>query len=288
MTEANIKPRPVAIPDFIASDPRLGVDIAGVVMADLERSGLFLPVNPAAFPERFQNVNQQPRTRDWGASGAEALVVGQAQQGGDGRITVEYRLWDTVLGKPLDGKRYTHQNPRRLAHIIADQIYEKLTLEKGYFDTQIVFVDETGPKDRRVKRLAMMDQDGANVRTLSQGRELVLTPRFNPVAQEIAYMTYVGETPRVVIMNLATGQRDTVGNLPGMTFAPRFAPNGQRLVMSFGQGGDDADRRDGPAHASSRASSPRCSSASIRGPATPPTAARSCSRAIAKVASSST
>ena len=236
--QANIQPRPIAIPDFIATDPKLGRELAGVIAADLERSGLFKILNPAAFPERFTSAGQQPRTRDWAAAGAEALVVGQVSQGTDGRVQVEYRLWDPVLNRNIDGKRLANPAWRRLAHIAADQIYEKLTLEKGYFDTQIVFVDETGPKEKRIKRLAIMDQDGANVRTLSQGREIVLTPRFNPVKQEICFMTYVGETPRVVLMNLANGQREVLGNLPGSTFAPRFSPDGQRLVMSFGQGAD--------------------------------------------------
>jgi TolB protein len=234
--QANIRPRPIAVPDFASQDPRLGQELAGVLLADLERSGLFRPVPPAAYPERISGINQTPRTRDWAAAGAEALVAGQVTKLGDGRTQIEYRLWDTVLSRNIDGKRLANQSWRRLAHIAADQVYEKLTLEKGYFDTQIVFIDETGPKDKRIKRLAIMDQDGANVRLLSQGREIVLTPRFNPVSQEIAFMTYVGETPRVVLMNLANLQRQTVGNLPGMTFAPRFSPDGQRLLMSFGQG----------------------------------------------------
>ena len=233
---ANIQPRPIAIPDFISPDPQLGREIAGVIAADLERSGLFRLINPQAFPERFTSVSQTPRTKDWAASGVEALVVGQAAPGGDGRMQVEFRLWDTVLSRNIDGRRLVSTSMRKIAHITADQVYERLTLEKGYFDTQIVFVDETGPKDKRTKRLAIMDQDGFGVRTLSQGREIVLTPRFNPMKQEICFMTYVGESPRVVIMNLASGQREVVGNLPGTTFAPRFSPDGQRLVMSFGQG----------------------------------------------------
>ena len=231
-----IQARPIAIPDFISSDPALGKQIAGVVAADLVSSGLFKVVNIAAYPERFTNVAQTPRGKDWAAAGAEALVIGQVGQAQDGRIQVEYRLWDVVLNRNTDGKRLAHSNPRKLSHMAADLIYEKLTLEKGYFDTQIVFVDETGPKDKRTKRLAIMDQDGFGVRTLSQGREIVITPRFNPMKQEICFMTYVGEQARVVIMNLANGQRDVVGNLPGQTFAPRFSPDGQRLVMSFGPG----------------------------------------------------
>ncbi len=236
--EATFRPRPISVPDFISANPQLGRDVATVIAGDLERSGLFVLVNPAAFPERFSSISQKPRSRDWAAAGVEALVIGQVGQGADGRTQVEYRLHDVVTGKELDGKRFVNQAWRRISHMAADQIYEKLTLDKGYFDTQVVFVDETGPKDKRVKRLAIMDQDGANVRVLSQGRELVLTPRFNPMKQEICFMTYVGQQPRVVIMNLASSEREVLGNLPGMTFAPRFSPDGQRLVMSYGQGGD--------------------------------------------------
>jgi TolB protein len=233
-----IQPRPIAIPDFISQNPQLGREVAGVVAADLERSGLFKLLNPAGFPQRFNSINDAYRGKDWAAAGAEALVIGQVAQGSDGRVQAEYRLHDPVLQKPLDGKRFAHSQWRKVAHLAADAIYERLTGDKGYFDTQIVYVDETGPKDKRTKRLAIMDQDGANVRTLSQGREIVLTPRFNPVRQEICFMTYVGERPRVVIMNLATGQREVVGNLPGDTFGARFSPDGNRLVMSFQQAGD--------------------------------------------------
>jgi TolB protein len=240
--EATLKPRPIAVPEFLSEDPRLGTDVANVVAADLERSGLFQPLDRAAFIERLRDLNVAPRFLDWRSVGAEALVVGRTSLLPDGRIRAEFRLWDVVLGKPLAGQQFSTaaQNWRRVGHMIADQVYEKLTLEKGYFDTRIVFIDETGPKDRRLKRLTIMDQDGANVRLLSQGRELVLTPRFSPTSQEITYMSYAREQPRVVLMNLETGEREIVGDFPGMTFAPRFSPDGQRIVMSFQTGGDSS------------------------------------------------
>ncbi|MCL4768254.1 MAG: Tol-Pal system protein TolB [Hyphomicrobiaceae bacterium] len=240
--EANIRPRPIAIPEFLSDDPRLGAEIAGVVMADLESSGLFRPLDRSAFIERIRDLNVAPRFADWRSVGAEALVVGRVQPLADGRLRTEFRLWDVVLGKPLSGQQFSTVagNWRRIGHIIADQVYEKLTLEKGYFDTRIVFIDETGAKDRRLKRLAIMDQDGANVRMLSEGRELVLTPRFSPTSQEIAYMLYTREQPRVVLMKLETGAREVVGDFPGMTFAPRFSPDGQKIVMSFQVGSDSS------------------------------------------------
>jgi TolB protein len=233
--EANLRPRPIAIPPFLSDDPRLGAEIAGVIMADLESSGLFRPLDQRAFIEQIRDVNVAPRFADWRAVGAEALVVGRVHRLPDGRLRAEFRLWDVVLGKPLAGQQFSTiaANWRRIGHIIADQVYEKLTLEKGYFDTRIVFIDETGPKDNRLKRLAIMDQDGANVRMLTNGRELVLTPRFSPTSQEITYMQYTNDQPRVVLMRLDTGEREIVGDFPGMTFAPRFSPDGQRIIMSF-------------------------------------------------------
>jgi TolB protein len=240
--EANLRPRPIAIPAFFGEDPRLGADISNVVTADLESSGLFQPLDRAAFIEQVRDLAIAPRLADWRSVGAEALVVGRVGPLPDGRVRAEFRLWDVVLGKPLAGQQFSTSptNWRRIGHIIADQVYEKLTLEKGYFDTRVVFIDETGPKDRRLKRLAIMDQDGANLRFLSEGRELVLTPRFSPSSQDITYMSYTRDQPRVVLMNLDTGKREVVGDFPGMTFAPRFSPDGQRVVMSFQTGGDSS------------------------------------------------
>ena len=159
---------------------------------------------------------------------------------GDGRLKAEFRLWDVATGQQLTGQQYftSPEYWRRIAHIISDQIYERLTGEKGYFDSRVVFVDETGPAERRVKRLALMDQDGANVRYLTRGTDLVLTPRFSPSTQEITYMEFGQGDPRVYLLNIETGQREIVGNFPGMSFSPRFSPDGQRVIMSLQQGGN--------------------------------------------------
>ena len=236
--EANLRPRPIAVPYFFGDDPRLGAALADVIAADLERSGLFRPLDRAAFLQQLNNIDIAPRFADWRSIGAEALVVGRTVRLPDGRFRAQFRLWDVVLGKPLTGQYFSlpPQEWRRLGHLIADQIYQKLTLESGYFDTRVVFIDETGPKKGRLKRLAIMDQDGHNVRLLTNGRELVITPRFNPKRQEITFMSYVSGQPRVLMMDLASNQRQVVGDFPGMTFAPRFSPDGQRIVMSFQQG----------------------------------------------------
>ncbi|MET0638950.1 MAG: Tol-Pal system protein TolB, partial [Hyphomicrobium sp.] len=209
-TEGTIAPIPIAIPTFLGDDQQLAQQISGVVEADLERSGLFRPLDHASFLEQVRDVNAAPRFGDWRSIQADALVVGRVVSGGDGRVGAEFRVWDVAGGKQLTGQRFStaSRNWRRIGHMIADSVYERLTGEKGYFDTRIVFVDETGPKERRVKRLAIMDQDGANVRLLTQGQELVLTPRFSPTNQEITYMSYTSDQPRVFIMNLETGQRE--------------------------------------------------------------------------------
>ena len=239
ITQGTLKPIPIAVTEFLSEDPQFGLEVSDVVAADLERSGLFAPLDRASFIDRTRDLNAPPRFQDWRVINAQALVLGRASRSGDGRVIGEFRLWDVFTGRELASQRFavSQQEWRRLAHLIADQVYQRLTGERGYFDTQVVFIDETGPKDRRSKRLALMDQDGANVRLLSQGRELVLTPRFSPTSQEIAYLQYTGDQPRVFLMNLETGQRDLLGNFPGMSFAPRFSPDGRRVIMSIGEGG---------------------------------------------------
>ena len=243
ITQGTIQPLPIALPDFVgasAQDQELGRNISGVITNNLRRSGLFAPIDPQAFIERIVNVDAPPRFQDWRVINAQGLVTGRVGRQPDGRFRTEFRLWDVFAGQQLTGQQYFTQPEhwRRIAHIISDQIYERLTGEKGYFDTRIVFIDETGPKENRVKRLAIMDQDGANVRYLTRGDDLVLTPRFNPSTQEITYMSYGQGDPRVYLLNIETGQREIVGNFPGMTFAPRFSPDGQRVIMSLQQGGN--------------------------------------------------
>lgn len=229
-----VEPLPIAVTDFLSGD-QLGANITSVIAADLERSGLFAPINKGAFIEKISNPDASPRFEDWKVINAQALVTGRITKQPDGRLKAEFRLWDTFGGQQLIGQQFftTPDNWRRVAHIIADAIYERLTGEKGYFDTRIVFVDESGPAQKRVKRLAIMDQDGANVRYLSDGRDMALTPRFSPNRQEVTYMSFAGGQPRVYLLQLETGQRELVGNFPGMSIAPRFSPDGQKVVMSL-------------------------------------------------------
>src|SRR5580692_1258698 len=244
VTGGDVAPVPIAIPNFVAGTPgdaEVGAGVAQVITNNLKRSGLFAPIDPAAFIEKITNTDAAPQFQSWKAINAQALVVGRMTRQADGRLKAEFRLWDVATGQQLTGQQYftSPEYWRRIAHIISDQIYERLTGEKGYFDSRVVFVDETGPAERRVKRLTLMDQDGAksSIRYLTRGSDLVLTPRFSPSTQEITYMEFGQGDPRVYLMNIETGQREIVGNFPGMSFSPRFSPDGQRIIMSLQQGG---------------------------------------------------
>ena len=241
ITEGNFQPLPIAVPRFFAAgqdDGETANAVTQIITANLQRSGLFAPIDPTAYVERIASVDAVPRFPDWRTINAQALITGRIGRVADGRLQAEFRLWDVLAGQQLDGKQYltTTDNWRRIAHIISDAIYERLTGQGGYFDSRVVFVDETGPGERRIKRLAIMDQDGANVRYLTRGDDLVLTPRFSPSTQEITYMAYGQGDPRVYLYNIETGQREIVGNFPGMSFSPRFSPDGQRVIMSLQEG----------------------------------------------------
>jgi TolB protein len=245
VTQGNVQPLPIALPDFLSvgvPDPSTARGVTQIIASNLQRSGLFAPIDQAAYIERITNFSNTPRFADWRTINAQALVTGRLTRLPDGRLSADFYLWDVFAGSHLDGKSYQTppDNWRRVAHMISDAIYERLTGEKGYFDSRIVFVDESGPKERRVKRLALMDQDGGNLKYLTRGDDLVLTPRFSPSpsSQEITYMSYGQGLPRVYLLNIETGQREIVGNFPGMTFSPRFSPDAQRVVLSLQQGGN--------------------------------------------------
>jgi TolB protein len=231
------QPIPIAVADF-SGEGDLGPRISGIIGNNLTRSGYFQVLEKARFPER-PAFDAAPQFAAWKASGAQGLVTGRVTRDASGRLRAEFRLWDLVSGQQVQGQQYTTDSAswRRVGHIISDAVYTKITGVAGFFDTRIAFVDESGPKENRRKRLAVMDQDGGNVRYLTQGEALAVAPRYSPVTQDIAFMSQTsGQQPRVQVINLETGARQLVGNFPEMSASPRFAPDGRRLLISLQDG----------------------------------------------------
>jgi TolB protein len=241
VTGGKINPLPIAIAPFLTGDGAgdAATTISQVVSNDLQRSGYFNPLPPDSFIEQITSFDQQPNFVSWRQVQAKALVVGQVFIDG-GKVRAEFRLFDVGTQQQLAAQQFTAspKNARRIGHLIADVIYKSLTGIDGYFDTRVVFVGESGPKDKRVKKLMIMDQDGFNPRALTDGKDLVLTPRFSPNAQEVTYMSFGNAEPRVFLLNVDTKQREIVGNFANMSFSPRFSPDGQRVIMSLQDGGN--------------------------------------------------
>ena len=242
ITQGTIKPTPIAITDFYSKNNQLykiGKNISKVISDNLERSGLFLPINKDAFIQNNEDLSKQIRFEDWKVIKSQYLISGSVQTNSKEQIIVCYKLFDVYSQKLMGNKEkcFSPANKkswRRIAHYLSDIVFEKITGESGYFDSRIVYVSETGSKKGKQKRLAIMDQDQANHKFLTDGSYLVLTPRFSPNSQKITYMSYIDRNnPRVFIFDLETGQQEIVGEFPGMTFAPRFSPDGKKIVMSY-------------------------------------------------------
>ncbi len=245
---ATRNPMPIAIPEMIGNNGNFFTKIIGndygdkvrqVLAADLDRSGLFKILPDNSYIETLNSIDQQPKFVNWQAIKAQALVQSQIVELPGEKIRVDFRLWDVASEQQLIGKSFTttKNNWRRIAHVVADAIYERLTGDKGYFNTRVVYVSETGRATRRIKRLAMMDQDGENHKFLTDGRNLVLTPRFSPNMQKITYLEFVGNNPRVYMLDLDTNRRQVLGNFPGMTFAPVFSPDSSKVLLSYANHG---------------------------------------------------
>jgi TolB protein len=234
---ASFQPLPIAIPDFASSDPAFGKSVADIVRNNLGRSGLFSVVDQSTLPQQVGSIAAAPDFAAWSAVGAQAVVMGKVEQGD--QIQSSVRVWDTRASAQVVGKSYQSDpsNFRRVAHIVSDAIYTALTGEGGYFDTRIAFVAESGPKANRLKRLAIMDQDGANVHYITQGTPETMTPRFSPSAQTLTYIALDNGDPQIYLLDLASGKEQQLGNFGAMTFAPRFSPDGRSMAFSIEGGG---------------------------------------------------
>ena len=251
ITRGNLNPLPVAVsPLFIDSTSEnkiskelgnlnIGLEISTIIENNLKKTGLFKPLNKDAFIQEPDIAHLKPRFEDWQLIKAQALITGKVEML-ENNLRIEFRLWDILAGREMLALAFTTvpNNYRRVGHIITDKVYQRLTGEQGYFDTRIIYVAEEGPKTQRIKKLAIMDQDGANTKYLTLGNELVLTPRFNPTNQMVTYLSYFRNLPRVYLLDIETGVQEVVGTFPGMTFAPRFSPDGKKIIMSFAKDGN--------------------------------------------------
>ena len=251
ITRGNLSPLPLAVSPLsvdkksitqfeeILNKQDIGSEISSIVENNLKQTGLFNPIKKDAFLQKPDIAHLKPRFEDWNLIKAQALITGKVEIV-DQNLRVEFRLWDILAGKEMLAIAFTTvpSNWRRVGHIITDKVYERLTGEGGYFDTRIIYVAEQGPKTQRVKKLAIMDQDGFNTKYLTLGNELVLTPRFSPTNQMVTYLSYFRNLPRVYLLDIETGVQEVVGDFPGMTFAPRFSPDGKKIIMSFAKDGN--------------------------------------------------
>ena len=250
------QPLPIAIPTFAGA--AVGGQIAKVVSDDLQRSGLFRPLDPGALPAGGADVNLQPKFDAWKAISAQGLLTGQAATGADGHLKISFRLWDVYAGEQLLGLELssTPENWRRVAHKLADAVYQRLTGQTGYFDTRIVFVAESGGRAKPVRRLEIMDQDGANPSYLTDGSYLVFTPRFSANSQEITYMALRPTGSTIYLLNIESGRQEALGRFPGMVFAPRFSADGRKVAFSVEKAGNtDLYAMDLASHAAVRLTS---------------------------------
>ena len=251
ITRGNLNPLPLAVsPLFVdkvsaqkisneLDGLKLGLEISNIIENNLKKTGLFNPLKKDAFIQKPDIAHLKPRFEDWKLIKAQALITGKVEFI-DNKLRVEFRLWDILAGREILALAFTTvpNNWRRVGHIITDKVYQRLTGEEGYFDTRIIYVAEEGPKTKRIKKLAIMDQDGANTKYLTLGNELVLTPRFSPTNQMVTYLSYFRNLPRVYLLDIETGVQEVVGQFPGMTFAPRFSPDGKKIIMSFAKDGN--------------------------------------------------
>lgn len=260
ITEGVIEPLPFAAPDFVsdnAAGAEMGRKIAEVVAADLAGTGLFREIQPDAFISRVTSFSSPVQYADWKAINAQALITGAVTVDSGGKLVVRFRLFDVFAGQELgDGLQLvgTQDGWRRIAHKVADQVYSRITGEAPYFDSRVVFVAESGPKDQRSKRLAIMDYDGANVSYLTDSASIVLAPRFSPDGKRVLYTSYESGFPRIYVMNVGSVQQRVLESQDGqMSFAPRFGPDGQAVVYSVSRGGNtDLYRMDIDSGASTR------------------------------------
>lgn len=244
ITDGVIEPLPFAVPGFqaeTAGAEGVAADITRLVAQDLANTGLFREIPSSAFISQPDGFGAAVAFADWRAINAQALLRGAVAISGD-QLIVKFRLYDVFAGQELgEGLQFagTTDGWRRMAHKVADAAYSRITGEGGYFDSRVIFVSETGPKDARQKRLAVMDYDGANLQFLTDSSAIVLAPRFSPRGDRVLYTSYESGFPRINVLDVANVGKRQLETAPGeMAFSPRFSRDGQRVIYSLSNGGN--------------------------------------------------
>lgn len=237
---AQNQPIPIAVAPFDGASST-GAQITNVIGSDLTHSGLFRALDPSSFVPNSVN-NGTPVWQNWTLLGAQGLVTGAVTDAGGGQLRVEFRLWNVQQQQQLQGTAYTTtaDNWRRIAHIIANSVYQQMIGEKGYFNSRVAYISETGTTTSPIRRLAVMDYDGANNQFLTDGSSMAISPQYNPVRQQLAFVSFQGNNPRVYLFDLQTGSTRLVGAYGDMTIGPRFSPDGNSLLMSVSKNGGSA------------------------------------------------
>ena len=237
ITQGNLKPVPTGMPDLFSrsqQEKRIAEDILKVAKADTNGSGLIRSVTAPG--QTFAEHNHdKPSFKFWKQKGAKKLVTGKVFVDRNQTMTLHYRIFDVNTGSELKAGAISSKIAawRKVAHQFADEVYHNVTGESPYFNTKLAFISETGPQTKRVKRLTIMDQDGANEFTLSTGRnDLILMPRFSPDGKKVVYLAFRNHNPQVFYVELATGKEESLGTFPGMTFSPSFSPDGKTIIFS--------------------------------------------------------
>ncbi|MDR0967246.1 MAG: Tol-Pal system beta propeller repeat protein TolB [Rickettsiales bacterium] len=233
----NLSPLPIAIQKIESKQTKVAEELRGVIERDLKSTGLFRIIKSAAHPT-FTKMGEMPVFTDWAAIRAQVMVQSKLTTTADGKYKLEFYVWDIAGKEQIEAQTLVapKKSVRRLAHIMADAIYERLTGESGYFDTQIVLTTETGDIGNREKRLAIMDSDGYGFRYISDGKNMVMSPHFSPNMQTIVFLSYRDDVPMVWTLNMNTGAQRRLGQFGGMTFAPRFSPDGARVALTLAKG----------------------------------------------------
>lgn len=244
ITDGVIEPLPYALPTFQAENAeatQVASDLSRLVAKDLSGTGLFREIPSSAFISQHSAFTQSVAYPDWRAINAQALITGAVTVSGN-QLIVKFRLFDVFSGAEMGGGLQfagTVDGWRRMGHKVADAVYSRITGEGGYFDSRVVYVAESGPKDQRQKRLAVMDYDGANVQFLTDSASLVLAPRFSPTGDRVLYTSFESGFPRINILDVASVGRRQLTTAPGeMAFSPRFSRDGSQVIYSLANGGN--------------------------------------------------